>query len=251
MLRSIWFFIKFAVSLIGTIPALKRAGKMEEAEQWKYSAKIVAAWAGGRLKSAGVEVEVIGAENITGEPTIFVGNHSSFFDIPACIAAIPGEKAFISKIENKNYPIISKWMEYMGCKFIDRSDIRQQIRQIGETGKNLQKGMSYFLFPEGTRTMDGKLAEYKAGSFKFATKHLVQVQPFAIIGARDVMQKGSMIVRPGKIQVIFGKAVQTTKEMNSETQQLADSMHAQVAELMSGGAGSTAPTGDTGRTGEV
>lgn len=231
MIHSICFFVKTFFSLLGTLTKRRKIQKLEETEKWLPASKIVRNWARGIIKYAGVEIEVIGKPR-TDCPTVFIGNHAGYFDIPICLSIIERPIGFVSKIENKKIPIIHGWMKAIGCVFIDRSDIRQQVKMIDIVGKNLKAGHSYVIFPEGTRSKDGKLAEFKAGALKFATRAQASIQPFAIIGSADIMKKGSLRINSGKIIVKFGEPFDTDKKMNKETVALAERLRTEVEKLL-------------------
>ena len=82
------------------------------------------------LKMTGVKVTVIGEENIPDEPVLYVGNHRSFFDILLTYSRCPIRTGYIAKKEMERYPLLSNWMRYLHCLFLDRKDIKLSLIHI-------------------------------------------------------------------------------------------------------------------------
>ena len=160
MIRTIIWFIWFAISLIISIPLMFRVkylikkNRIEESKALIY--KCTNLWANSLLKVAGVKVNVHGLENIPKDKAVlFVGNHQGNFDIPIYITQIPLVIGFISKIEVEKIPLVRTWMNFMHCVFMDRSNLRKSGEAIIKGIKNLKSGHSIVIFPEGTRSKGG------------------------------------------------------------------------------------------------
>ena len=154
MIRTIIWFIWFAISLIISIPLMFRVkylikkNRIEESKALIY--KCTNLWANSLLKVAGVKVNVHGLENIPKDKAVlFVGNHQGNFDIPIYITQIPLVIGFISKIEVEKIPLVRTWMNFMHCVFMDRSNLRKSGEAIIKGIKNLKSGHSIVIFPEG------------------------------------------------------------------------------------------------------
>jgi 1-acyl-sn-glycerol-3-phosphate acyltransferase len=227
MVRTIIWFIYFWISLLFTVPSLIKAekleceGKMKEFNNIVY--KVTSSWARNLVKLSGTHVKVIGLENIPADiPVLFVGNHQGNFDIPVYMAYINRPFGFIAKIEIKKYPIISKWMKCMKCIFMDRQNIRQEVRAINEGIRYLKQGQSLVIFPEGTRSRGDKMGDFKAGSFKLAVKSCVPVIPVTIKGTYNIMEKRKFIISPAYVEIIISKPVYTDNLSHEEIQMLPD-----------------------------
>ncbi|MDY6226994.1 MAG: lysophospholipid acyltransferase family protein [Clostridium sp.] len=224
MLRSIVWYIVFFCSLILKIPAMIRTknltkkGLNEERDKLVY--KNTTSWARTLLKIAGVKVTVHGVENIPKDKNVlYIGNHQGNFDIPIYMSEIPGLKGFVSKIEVKKIPGVRTWMEYMYCVFMDRGSLRKSSEAIIEGIKILKKGHSLVIFPEGTRSKGDNMGEFKAGSFKLATKSKVPIVPVTMSGSYKIMEnnKKKWMVKPTHVDLYIHPAIETAN-LNKEEQ---------------------------------
>ena len=118
---------------------------------------------------SGVRLTVKGRENILqDQAALYVFNHRGFYDILAGYTTAPYPTAFVSKKEIGKVPMVSRWMKYMNCLFLDRSDIRQGLQTILQGVELLKNGTSVYIAPEGTRNTGEELLEFHAASFKLA-----------------------------------------------------------------------------------
>lgn len=228
-LRSIVFFAYFLVTAVISLPFFVVALLLKKG--WRFADWYIQGWVKTLVWVAGIRVRVKGAP-IQHAPTVYVGNHLSFFDVVICIVTMPRPMAFISKIENKKMPLVNWWMYALGCVFIDRSNLRQQVKELKKAQERLAQGLSYTLFPEGTRSKDGSLQEFKPGAFKVATKSGVDIQPFGIEGTPEIMKRGSLIVYPATVTMNFGEVIRWNEEMNDHTVELAAEVRRQVRNLV-------------------
>jgi len=143
-------------------------------------------------------------------PCIYVANHQSQFDIPALVLAMPTDFRIVAKRELLYIPIFGWALWLAGFIFIDRTDREKAIRRLDRTVRIVRRGVSVVVFAEGTRSPDGRLLPFKKGGFVLALQAGVPVVPVSIRGGREVLPKGSLRVRPGTIEVLFGAPVLTT-----------------------------------------
>ena len=141
---------------------------------------------------------------------VFMANHQSLFDIPALVLAMPGDFRVVAKRELLLVPIFGWALWLAGFVFIDRSDRGKAIKRLERTVRLLRRGRSIVVFAEGTRSPDGQLLPFKKGGFILALQAGVPIVPVSIRGGREVMAKGSLRARPGRIDVIFGTPVATS-----------------------------------------
>ena len=227
MIRTIVWFIYFVISLVLSIPYLIKAKKYDKEnvidKRDEITYKMVRKWARSLVNLSGSSIKVIGEENIPlSESVLFVSNHQGNFDIPLLLGFIDKPKGFIAKIETSKLPIIKDWMELMKCIFMDRKDIRQSVKAINQGVKHLKEGYSLVIFPEGTRSKDGSLGEFKSGSFRLATKSGVPIVPITIKGSNNIMKKGSFIIRPAIIEIIISTPIMADNMETKDTTEVSE-----------------------------
>ncbi len=128
-------------------------------------------------------------------PLIFVANHQSMLDIPPLIWHLRKYHAkFISKIElTKNIPSISYNLKYGGGANIDRKDSRQSVTELAKLGTRMKENnWSAVIFPEGTRSKDGKVKPFHAGGIATILKKCPDalLVPIAIKNSWKIVQYG-------------------------------------------------------------
>lgn len=229
-LRMYWF-VFLSLPIVGKVKRFERAGKI--AERDAIVVPFVQKWGRLVVRLARGTVEITGTENVPADTAVvFVGNHQSYLDIPILLGYIDKQKAFISKIEVLKAPIIADWMRLMQCTFLSRSDMRQSVRAMQEAVETVKKGYSLVIFPEGTRSKGGPIAEFKAGSFKLAIKAGVPVVPVTIDGSwRLYEEKGR--VQKSTVRVTVHPAIPTANLSREETATLHERVRSIVASAMS------------------
>lgn len=181
---------------------------------------------------SGVKLEVNGLDNIPDDQAVlFVGNHISFFDIIVTYPLMKRPTGYIAKKEIRKVPFLSWWMYFVNCIFLDRKNPRQGLKSVLEASEKIKNGTSIFLFPEGTRSKNGKLAEFKDGGFKIATKAKAPIIPIGIQGTSDILENHFPIIKSGKVIVNFGKPVYTSEMSKAEQKSLPNLVREQVKEL--------------------
>ncbi|WBW95165.1 lysophospholipid acyltransferase family protein [Oceanirhabdus sp. W0125-5] len=222
MLRTIAWYSNFAGSLVLKIPQMykvKRLQKtLDEQEATKYIHDITSKWAKNHVKVSGAKINVFGEENIPEDiPVVFISNHQGNFDIALFMSYINKPKGYIAKVEMKKVPLIRTWMEFMNCVFMDRSNIRKSAQAIIEGIKILKGGHSLVIFPEGTRSKGGDVGEFKAGSFKLATKAKVPIVPVTIDGSYKLMEQNKNKIKPAEVNLYIHPMIET-KDLSKEEQ---------------------------------
>lgn len=216
MFRSLKFYTKALGSLVLLIPKLTKAKKMAEnfgeSARDEYTYKVVQQWSSKRVKDTGAKIFIHGRENIPESGNaVFIGNHQSNFDFALLLAELDIPVGFIAKVELMKIPLIRDWMKLIHCLFMDRGDMKQQLKTILEGINLLKNGYNLIVFPEGTRSKDGKVAEFKAGTFKLATKSKVPIVPFTIQGAADVLENNRYYrIAPAEVHLYIHKAIDMT-----------------------------------------
>src|ERR1700736_3426141 len=165
-------------------------------------------WAGIRgvmffVKLVGVRVRVIGKNRIPAGTCLFVANHTSSADAPAVVGAIPRRIAILLKASLFKYPIVGQ--AFLLARFIPvkRGERDSALVSLEKAIESLRAGQSFLIYPEGTRSPDGRLQEFKRGAVVMAIKAGVPIVPVACSGAHRVMEKRSLRIHPGEILVEF------------------------------------------------
>lgn len=178
-------------------------------------------WAKMILWVCGVRGRVKGLENVeTNVPRIYLTNHQSYFDIFALLAYLPVDFKFILKQELMKIPLFGFAMRRARYIGIDRENPRKAVKSINEAAKRIKNGASVVLFPEGTRSTDGRLQEFKRGGFRLAIKSGCDVVPVAIIDSRHIVPKGSLRINRGTIAISIGKPISVKEYSKKEMGQL-------------------------------
>lgn len=166
-------------------------------------------WSALILRAAGVRVVLEGADVIDPDrPQILVANHASWFDVPAVAAHLPGIYRFVAKQELTSVPIFGRAFQACGHIAIDRKNRERAMASLAIARQRLEEERpTVIMFPEGTRSPDGNLLPFKKGAFLLAIQTGVEVVPMAIVGSRDVMPKGSWLIRSGTITLRFGRPI--------------------------------------------
>lgn len=163
-------------------------------------------WAPGLLGGAGARLSVEGADAVDwSKPYVIVANHASVIDVCALFRAVPVPLRFVLKAEMARVPFLGRYARAMGMLFVDRRGRDAGAHLVDGGATLLRRGATLCVFPEGTRSRDGRIAAFKGGAFQAAIEAGVDVLPVAIVGAGDVLPaRGFFRVRPGRIAVRFG-----------------------------------------------
>ena len=190
-------------------------------------------WGRVICKLVGVRVNIVGAENLTPDHTyIFVGNHVSQFDIFSFQGFFPHDFRWIAKKELFRIPLLGSAMNLAGAIPIDRSHGRKALKSLNQAAQQIAQGASVLIFPEGTRSSDGKLQPFKTGAITLAIKAGVPVVPIGFIGTHAILPKGKLLANSGEITIRIGRPLATNTFTMKDKQGLAKQLHAQVAELL-------------------
>jgi 1-acyl-sn-glycerol-3-phosphate acyltransferase len=157
----------------------------------------------------GIKVEVSGLENIDPRtPSVYMPNHASFIDGPLVMTLIPGVARVILKKPVLRIPIVGMAMRYVGFVPVDRKGAEGGKKSIARAVSLMrERGYSFLIFPEGTRTLDGRIGPFRRGGFFLALESGAPIVPVTITGTRELMPKGQWYARRGTVRVVFHEAV--------------------------------------------
>lgn len=176
------------------------------------------------LQFAGVHITVKGLEKVPMDRAVlYVGNHRSCFDILVGYATIPGSMGFVAKKEMLKWPLLRDWMRNVNCLFLDRQNMKEGLKTILAGIELVKRGVSVFIFPEGTRSRGDDLLEmlpFKEGSLKIAEKSGCPVVPVAITGTAEIFEKQFPRVKSAHVTIEFGEPF-IIKELEPEHRKFA------------------------------
>jgi 1-acyl-sn-glycerol-3-phosphate acyltransferase len=167
-------------------------------------------WTNSILFSAGVRLKIEGLEKIDRSKSyIFIGNHQSHFDVLSVFSALPLTVRFMAKKELYNIPLFGWALYASGTIRIDRTNRSRAISSMNSALDKIKKGVSVVVFPEGTRSEDGKIRDFKKGGFVLAIKGEIPIIPISISGSRFILRKHSNRIHPGNIKIVINDPVYT------------------------------------------
>lgn len=192
--------------------------------------KTARAWSRTWMVTAGVDLAVMGSENVDPQRSyVVVANHESNLDIMACFLAIPLPIRFLAKRELFRVPILASAMRAIGIVEVDRQARLAVHEQVNSQARQLvAAGRSVIVYPEGTRTRHGNLGPFKKGAFTMAIATQLPILPVTIRGTRGIWPPGSWLIRSGSITVAIDPAVETSGLNRASTDQLRDDVHAVI-----------------------
>jgi len=206
MIRTIWVWIVGILmtilcgSLIVFFSFLDPGGK-----SLHLFAKI---WARTIIAASGVRVNVRGEENLPADSSMIVAsNHQGYFDIFVLMAYLPLHLGWIAKKELYRIPVFSFAMRRYGNIMIDRSNRERARSSLVAAADKIRRGQSVLIFPEGTRSPDGKVHTFKKGCYYLAEASEAPIVPVSISGSFEVMPKKTFRLHPGSIHVVIGEPV--------------------------------------------
>jgi 1-acyl-sn-glycerol-3-phosphate acyltransferase len=166
-------------------------------------------WARSVLVSAGVHARIHNPERLSREKgAVYISNHVSWFDVFVLAAELP-RYSFIAKSELRKIPMFGYGAEAAGIVFLDRDNRKAAFESYKLAAKEVERGRSIVVYPEGTRGRDYHLRPFKKGPFVLAIASQCPVIPTIIHGSREVMAKGSFRIRRGVIDVHFLDPIET------------------------------------------
>ncbi len=182
-------------------------------------------WGKVNLWASGVRVRVDGLEHIDPQRAyIYAPNHQSWFDIFALAGKLPVQFRWLAKEELFKIPVLGAAMSAIGYIPIDRGDRRKAFASMSQAAERVKNGTSIVIFPEGTRSPDGVLQEFKKGSFILAIKSQQPIVPISIAGSHKILRKGTWVVNPGLIHVRIGSPIETKGLTTKDRDALSDAV---------------------------
>ena len=184
------------------------------------------------IAMTGVDLTVIGEENIPDEAVLFVGNHRSYFDIVITYARCKRLTGYVSKKEMESFPLLSIWMKYLYCLFLDRKDIKAGLKTILQGIEYIKRGISICIFPEGTRNRTDEMLPFKEGSMKIAEKTGCPIIPMAITNSAEIFENHLPFVRPCHVILEYGTPILPGELSREEKKFLGSYTQSRIQEML-------------------
>lgn len=205
-----WTLCSIVAALLG-FPALYLTGRVDLL--WKLS--VWASSVGYGL--VGVRLRPVGLEKVEDRRAyLFMSNHVSNLDPPIITRVLNRRISIMTKQELFKIPLFGRAMRDSGFVPVNRTNSRAAVESIREGARVLQSGMPMLVFPEGTRSSDGKLLPFKKGSFHLAMEAGVPVVPVTIVGSYEIWPKGRMSMHAGEVVVNFHQPIDPRQFANKE-----------------------------------
>ncbi len=156
------------------------------------------------VRAAGIRVRVVGQENLPTEPSIIMSNHTSNLDPPVLLPVVPGMTSVMLKRSLMKIPLLGTAMRMGKFVPVARGHLREEaVRSVAAAAEALRSGLHITIFPEGTRSPDGRLLPFRKGAFFLAAETGAPIVPVVIHGTARMMPRDSLKIAPGEATVQF------------------------------------------------
>ena len=182
------------------------------------------------VKLSGVRVRIKGIENLDLKlPQVIMVNHQGNFDIWILLAYLPVQFRWLIKHTLFRIPLLGLIMRRTGYIAVQRENPRQAVKALQEAENVLAKGKSIIIFPEGTRTLDGQVHEFKRGGFTLANRTHTPIVPITIDGSFAIMQRNEIWVHPQEVRITIHPPVPAANLAQKDLPGLIERVHQQIA----------------------
>ena len=188
-------------------------------------------WSWLILATTGVRVRTRGVDRVPDGSYVFVSNHQSIYDIPILFTHVPFQLRIIAKASLGAFPVLGWHLRYTGHLLVDRS--RAGVSTLRQVARLVLHGHSLIVFPEGIRSVDGRVGQFKGGPFLVAVESGLPVVPVAVIGSRHVMRKGRLMTCPGDVELVVHAPIPTVGLGRQDVRSLVERVHAVIAATVS------------------
>jgi 1-acyl-sn-glycerol-3-phosphate acyltransferase len=191
-------------------------------------------WSRILLMVCGIRVKVEGLEKIPADGSyVFVSNHLSYMDTPVVLANIPVQFRFLAKRGLFQVPFLGWHLHRAGHIPVPRDNARAAVKTMSTAAEVIRDhGVSLLIFPEGGRSADGHLHEFKDGAAYIAIRAGVPMIPVTLSGTRAVLAFGSGHIQPGSVTMRIGEPVQTSQATLKDRTRLTQEVRDQIAAML-------------------
>ena len=222
-----WAFIVLLTLLVGPPFTLLGWLSPKREQKGKLFRWLSKRYAGLALRMFGVTVEARGLPRVDPDTGyLFMSTHASHLDSPALALALPHPTFWVFKKELARIPVFGWVILALGQVMIDRSNAKQARESMADAAKGLTGNLSILIYPEGTRSADGKLQPLKKGGFHLAIRTGLPIVPVRVSGSHDLLPKGALTVRPGRVVVELFDSIPTKGKTEADIPELMDRVRA-------------------------
>ena len=197
----------------------------------RYWFNVSRVWGRGVLLSGGVRVEVTRKAQAVPPQAVFMANHQSLYDIAALLATVPVPVRFLAKRSLFRLPFFGWGLAAAGFVPIDRIDRSRAKEAFKHALSALDEGAAIVLFPEETRSLDGRMKPFRRGGFLMALKAKAPIVPVGINGTLQVRPKGRLTVEPTRVEVAFGDPIDARSYGVRRIDELVERVESEVSTL--------------------
>ncbi len=192
-------------------------------------------WCRLLLDTTGVTLRTHGLENFPDDPALVViSNHTSHYDGPALLLALPFDLHFVIKQELARIPLWGQAVVALGFIPIDRGDSEAARRRMARAVETVRRGRTVLVFAEGTRSPRGSLQRFKKGGFHLAVDARVPIVPVTINGSHAILPRGSWLPRPGTLEIHVGEPIPTAGLGKEDVDRLLEATRTGIAASFGG-----------------
>ncbi len=200
LLTLAWWTLMTPVAALLTLPYTLLSG--DSGFLWRVGMWVVRTG----VRIAGVRVEIIGRDKLDlSRNYIFMSNHVSNLDPPVLIPNLPRQTSILVKKELFRIPVFGTAMRAAQLVPVDRSNREAAIASVREAAEVMQRGFDMTVYPEGTRSLDGRLLPFKKGPFYLALETGFPIVPVTLLGTYEISPKGKFFINPkaAVAQIVF------------------------------------------------
>jgi 1-acyl-sn-glycerol-3-phosphate acyltransferase len=229
-------FLIFSAAVYTAIIGLPALASCFLDRSWRRLSFFQSLWVEWLLRTNGIRLRVEGMENLKKDQSyILVSNHASILDIPALISASPFPVRFLAKKSLLWFPIFGWVLYFSGHILIDRQRAQSALRSLKKAPSLLKKGISIIVFPEGTRSSDGEVKEFKRGAFLLARHSKFPVVPVSTVGTYEMLPRHGWCFWPGTIHIHMGEPIPTRDLSHRELEDLMGRVRKKIIENLKKG----------------
>jgi len=182
----------------------------------------------------GIDIEVAGLERLDrGTPYVFMSNHLSFLDGPLLVTVLDRPVRVIVKRFVFRIPVLGLGMRFAGYVPLDKEGAGAGRKSIDRAARSIrERGYSFLIFPEGTRSWDGKMLPFRRGGFFLAIESGTDILPVTVKGTYELMPRGERLIRKGTVKIVFHEPIAVAGQTQQTMPQLIEKVRSAVSSAL-------------------